>query len=152
ANYFRSKNLHHDIRLFGPIFDSILMEKLRRIEPERRPESLRVGFLGGDFRRADLEANIYPILHSVAKQTPVELIVRKSANAEVWSDPPAPIAFRTISPVYLYADFIERWRRFGINIIVHPKGVSRNMAYKTDSILLTSHYLGAIPIVTNETA
>jgi glycosyltransferase involved in cell wall biosynthesis len=152
ANYYKSKNLHGDVRLFGPIFDRIAMEKLRRIEPERRPNLLRIGFIGGDFRRADLEASVYPALPDVAKEMSVELIVRKSTKPRNWSKPPAPIAFRDVPPVYFYEDFVERWRRSGINILVHPKGTSWNIAYKTDSVLLTSLYLGAVPLVADETA
>ncbi|MGH6883267.1 MAG: hypothetical protein ACREFM_20260 [Hypericibacter sp.] len=55
-------------------------------------------------------------------------------------------------PVYLYDDFAERWRRPGIDILVHSKGASSNIAYKTDSVLLTSLYLGAVPLVTDEIA
>jgi glycosyltransferase involved in cell wall biosynthesis len=152
ADYYTAENLHGDVRPFGPVFDRIAFEKYRRIPQELHSSSLRIGFIGGDFRRADLECNIYPALEAVAKQGAVELFARKSPKPKAWTRPRPPVTFRDVPPIYLYDDFAERWRRPGIDILVHPKGASSNIAYKTDSVLLTSLYLGAVPLVTDEMA
>ena len=152
ADYYTAENLHGDVRLFGPVLDRTALEKYRRIPQGPRSSLLRVGFIGGDFRRADLESNVYPALEAAARQGVIEVFARRSPKPETWTRPRPPVVFHDVPPVYLYDDFAERWRRAGIDILVHPKGASSNIAYKTDSVLLTSLYLGAIPLVTDETA
>jgi glycosyltransferase involved in cell wall biosynthesis len=148
-DYFATNHLHHDIRSFGPTFDRATLEKVRKIPREPHPGLLRIGFIGGDFRLAGLQAKVHPALEQLSRQTRVEFIARASDKR---AKPPSTVEWRRVSRVDSYDTFIQRWRAFGIDALVHPEGQTLNIDYKTNSVLLAALYIGAVPIITDEAA
>jgi glycosyltransferase involved in cell wall biosynthesis len=148
-DYFVANKLHPDIRSFGPTIDRSTLEKLRRIPQESHPGLLRIGFIGGEFRLAGLQAKVHPALEQLSRQNRVEFIARASDER---AQPPSGVEWRKVDRVDSYDTFIQRWRAFGIDALVHPEGKTLNIDYKTNSVLLAALYIGAVPIVTDETA
>jgi hypothetical protein len=151
AEYYRANGLHPNVQLFGPVLDRATLGKMRRIVTEAHPGRLRVGFIGGGFREDDLRGRVYPALRSLSQRTGIELIARESDGLRR-NPPPSPLPWRQIPFALSYDSFLQTWRSLGIDVLVHPRGQTRNIDYKTDSILVTSLYLGAVPIVCDEAA
>lgn len=151
AEYYRANGLHPNVQLFGPVLDRATLGKMRRIVAEAHPGRLRVGFIGGGFREDDLRARVYPALRTLSQRTGIELIARESDGLRR-NPPPSPLPWRQIPFALSYDSFLQTWRSLGIDVLVHPKGQTLNIDYKTDSILVTSLYLGAVPIVCDEAA
>lgn len=149
-DYFVANCLHPDIRRFGPILDHSTLEKVGKIAQEAHPDLLRIGFIGGDFRLASLRVKVHPALEQIARQTKVELIARGTADDR--ARPPSTVGWQKVKRVDSYDTFLQRWRAFGIEALAHPEGETLNIDYKTNSVLLAALYIGAVPIVTDETA
>jgi hypothetical protein len=62
------------------------------------------------------------------------------------------VEWQRINRVDSYDAFIQTWRAFGIDVLVHPEGKTLNIDYKANSVLLAALYIGAVPIVADETA
>lgn len=154
ADYYKANGLHQNLQMFGPILDRATLGKMHRIGRERRQSGLRVGFAGGEFRHHDLQLSVYPALQKLSERMAVELVARETSGAKgtALPAPPPPIAWRPVPFSLSYDDFLQNWRALGIDVLVHPRGTTANIAYKTNSILLTAFYLGAVPIVSDEPA
>jgi glycosyltransferase involved in cell wall biosynthesis len=151
VDYYRANDLHPNVQLFGPILDQATLGKMRRIAAEPHPEQLRVGFIGGKFRESDLRDRVFPALQELSHRIEIEFFARGSEGLRR-DPPPSPLGWRPIPFAMSYDDFLQRWRALGIDILIHPKGQTLNIDYKTHSILLTALYLGAVPIVCDESA
>jgi len=107
-----------------------------------RAGPLRVGVIGGDFRRSGLHDVVMPALNGMRG---VELVVAEPIGTGI------PGALRLpFEPDF--RRFIAGWRAAGPAIIAHPPGRSRNLAAKSAGVLLASLYLGAVPVVADEPA
>jgi hypothetical protein len=62
------------------------------------------------------------------------------------------VSWQEIPGVSSYGAFIQRWRGLGLDAVVHAQGRTSNIDYKTNSILLSSFYIEAVPIVGDEAA
>jgi glycosyltransferase involved in cell wall biosynthesis len=151
AEHYKANNLHPNVQSFGPILDRATLGKMRRIVPQPHPDKLRVGFVGGKFRQKDLQSSVYPALHRVSQHVAVELFAR-SGERSALSAPPPPVSWHKVPFSPSYDNFLQTWRALGIDALVHPRGATLNIDYKTSSILLSALYLGAVPIVSDEAA
>lgn len=104
--------------------------------------SPRIGVVGGDFRRSGLREFVIPALDGMPD---AELILAQPIGSGI---PGATML--TFEPDF--RRFIDVWRVAGPNILAHPPGRTRNVAMKSAGTLLTSLYLGAVPIVADEPA
>jgi len=154
ADYYKANDLHQNVQMFGPILDRATLRKMRRIVMEPHPNSLRVGFVGGEFRQKDLQLSVYPALLELSQHIAVELIARDTRDTKNAGlrPPPLPVTWHPVPFSLSYDSFLQTWRALGIDALVHPKGATLNIGYKTNSILLAALYLGAVPIVCDEPA
>lgn len=102
---------------------------------------LRIGVIGGAFRRDGLLEMVMPAIEELPG---AELVMA------------APIAgklpVRTVPFEADFRRFVLRWRGIRPHIVVHPPGRSNNMAVKGAGTLLACLYIGAVPIVADEPA
>jgi len=148
AEYFESLHVRPPVHEIGPVFDAVKLVKIRRLRGEPGGSALRVGFIGGPFRRRNLEEQIVPALAAVARDAPVTFFSPSPpANA---GGPPFPVTTVAFSPHF--DDFLTTWGALGLGVVVHARGDTANIEYKTGSVLLSALYLGAVPIVAREPA
>jgi hypothetical protein len=148
AEYVRALDPAPAIDEIGPVFDVTKLAKIRRLRADAHGPALRVGFVGGEFRRRDLDERVVPALAAVAAVTPVALFSRlPPANAER-----LPFTLTVIPFTEFFDDFLTAWGSVGLDVLVHPRGETCNIDYKTSSVLLSALYLGAVPIVASERA
>ncbi|HEX3918109.1 MAG TPA: glycosyltransferase [Caulobacteraceae bacterium] len=138
--------LHPAMRAWGPVLDPALA-----VQASRRGEPLTVAIAGGDFRVGGLAGAPVRQLAAIAERQPLRVIA-------------TPAIVRALSPRLSGAEivtqpiersfrqFIRQWRRYGIDILLHPAGATANAAYKCPTAVLTAGYLGALPIVADEPA
>src|SRR5262249_16492251 len=147
AEYFEFFDLGTSIKLLGPTYDFEMREKLGRLEAAPRGSELRVGFTGGDFRAKHLIDAVMPALVNVHRHPPIHLVVRSTVGG--LDDVPFSM---TKMELCSFDEFLVRWRELQLDILIHPKGDHANVDYKTANSLLVAHYLGAVPIICDETA
>ena len=148
AEYFESLHVRPPVHQIGPVFDAVKLVKIRRLRGEPEESALRVGFIGGPFRRRNLEEQIVPALAAVARDAPVTFFSPSPpANA---GGPPFPVTTVAFSPHF--DDFLTTWGPLGLGVVVHARGDTANNEYETGSVLLSALYLGAVPIVAREPA
>jgi glycosyltransferase involved in cell wall biosynthesis len=147
VEWFRRFHLHPTIMQFSASFDAQRFAKMQSV-PRQRSDEIRVGFVGGLFRRRNLDEDVLPALASLHNDSPVAFFSHTPPEG------PQPSSFATtvVARTGSYDAFLMRWRAAGLDLLVHPRGETKNAPYKTDSILLTALYLGAVPIVAAEGA
>ena len=89
-----------------------------------------------------------PALAAVARDIPVAFFGQASpADAERL---PFGVSITEFNP--LFDEFLTTWGPLGLDVVVHARGDTVNLEYKTCSVLLSALYLGAVPIVASEQA
>jgi hypothetical protein len=146
ADYYQFNQIHPSVHVIGPVFDPIRLHKQRRLAPSPSAATLRIGFIGGDFRRHSLHTDVIPALAHLCPTQPLELMSRTAI------DHPDDLPFRVTS-----LPFTDSTDRFlldyrGVDVVVHPRGKIARANYTTSSVLLSSLYLGAVPLVASEPA
>jgi hypothetical protein len=147
ADYFRALAPRADVQTIGPVFDATKLAKMRKLAaaPGR---ALRVGFIGGEFRHRSLEADVLPALAALSTDLAVEVFSRGPLpDADRW-----PFETTAVPFIHSFDGFLTSWRPLGIDVLVHPRGDTVNIDYKTSSVLLSALYLGAVPIVGGDPA
>lgn len=142
ANWFRE-----ECGVPDPIsWPCVVDESLIPTEGSPDCEELRIGMAGGPFRQRALAADVAPALDAIAARRPVALWVRDDVSA--------PTAARVVAVPFdvSFGSFVGRWRTFGIHALVHPRGDTANLRYKTPNALLVALYAGAVPVVEPEPA
>jgi hypothetical protein len=106
--------------------------------------ALRIGVIGGGFRKASLQADVLPATRAIAAKSPIEIYTSDdySEITDLIQIPFEPIFDR----------FIKRWQTLNLHAVAHPYGDSRNIANKSQGSVLVSCYLGAVPVVGDEPA
>ena len=141
AEYFRSLHLRPPVDEIGPVFDAVKLAKIRRLPARPAEPALRVGFIGGSFRRRNLEEQVMPALAAVARDIPVAFF-----------GPSSPADAEGLPFIPFFDEFLTTWGSLGLDVVVHARGETGNLEYKTSSVLLSALYLGAVPIVASEPA
>jgi hypothetical protein len=93
---------------------------------------------------------VLPAIRMVSRHQRVELFVRGEAIAPTSGE--GDVKIINVLDVLPFEEFLARWYEFGIDVLIHPPGITGNAPYKCNTILLTAWYLGAIPIVDDEPA
>jgi hypothetical protein len=106
-----------------------------------RRQTFHIGAFGGAFRREAFSTLVAPAIGQFARRRAVRLY----RTADLAADLAVQQTCVDFEP--RFARFIGLWRDFGLNAVVHPPGVSRNMANKGVGSLLVARYVGAPPIV-----
>jgi cell division protein FtsB len=145
--YFQKLRPALQVMSFGPVFDEAKLDKVRRLPIDAQAQVLHVGFIGGEFRGENLRQEIVPALRSHARHCPLRLFTRLPIDDHDGSFPIATVEFPES-----FDEFLVRWRRLGLHILVHGPGRSPNMRHKASSHLLIALYLGAVPVVCEEEA
>lgn len=134
-------------------FSPILNRELETSVPKAAgaPRALRVAFTGSQERNRPFDLLVAPALISLARSGwDVQVSLRLGA-------PIAGIGLAGVKCDLLrtyedFATFIGLWRSHTPQVLVHPPVESANVPYKTPSIILIAHLLGAVPVVANEPA
>ncbi|MGE0715217.1 MAG: sulfotransferase [Alphaproteobacteria bacterium] len=112
------------------------------------PPFRRIGMMGGSFRSDAFRREVGPAVAALAARCPVTVVAREDVldrapdGAEL-----CPMPFE-----HAFRRFVFLWRRARVDTIVHPRAATANAVFKSPSALLTSLYLGALPIVPREDA
>lgn len=101
----------------------------------------RVGMAGGPFRQGALAADVCPALDAIATMHPVALWTRDDVSVRTNA------RLHTVPYDVSFATFVRRWRAIGLHALVHPRGDTANLRYKTPNALLVALYVGAVPVV-----
>lgn len=109
---------------------------------------LRVGAVGGEFRRRSLEESVIPALAGLRSTPALELFVRE----ELLAGRPTPAGVTLLPFEPSLRQFVRRWQALGLHALVHPTGAAENMGTKSPGTILVAAYLGAVAIVTDEVA
>ena len=116
-----------------------------------RPDKLTIAIAGGDFRVSGLAGPALERLQGIAAAGPLRLIV-----TEAWARPLAEalpgVEIVTLPTERSFRQFVRQWRRFGVDILLHPAGATRNAPYKCPTAVIVAAYLGATPVVASEPA
>jgi len=134
----RVSTYHNQVLYWPCIFDG------HRAQPEVRDAgwATRVAFVGGAFRVDGLRRCVVPALS-----------VLPGPELLATDGPAARISGATGLPFEPHFDrFLAIWRAAEPDILTHPPGRTRNLAYKGPGVLLVASYLGAAPVVATEPA
>jgi hypothetical protein len=135
----RLRSFHSNVLYWPCLVDEALVPP--RAVDQSGP--LRIGVIGGDFRRAGLHDLVIPAI--AATTADIELLLAQPIGSGI------PGA--TLLPFQPdFRRFIAAWRAAGPHILAHPPGRTRNIATKSAGLLLASLYLGAVPVVADEPA
>jgi glycosyltransferase involved in cell wall biosynthesis len=148
AEYYRALPLDVPVEEIRPVFDAATFARRRRVA-DRATHTLRVGFIGGPHRGRNLNEQVIPALATVARDVPLEFFTRALPGTADAGGMPFTI---TAIPHAPFDEFLARWNEIGLDVLVHARADTRNTDYKTDSVLLSALYLGAVPIVAGEPA
>ena len=132
--------------LWPHVFDPSLLPDAETVGP--RPPFRRIGMMGGFFRGEALMRDVMPAVAALASDRPVALAVRQGG---LWRTDPHMALIETPFEAS-FRQFVFRWRALGLDTVIHPRAATRNAVYKSPSALLTSLYLGAVPIVADDPA
>jgi hypothetical protein len=146
----KARQLNDNLLMMGPAID-------RRFLPVPEPmpvggrEPLRIAVPGGQHRDEFFGDVIVPALNSLSADVPIVVTMRADATAGR-QRLHRRIQIETHAPVDSFGEFLHEWRRRPHHLLLHPRGYTKNIDYKTDNALLVAHYLGAVPIVADERA
>lgn len=132
---------HDDRRLWPHVFDASLLPEPAYLPLQ--PPFRRIGVFGGLFRSEAFKSDISPALGELGLTQPVTLISRAGMVDRV------PPFLKLVETNYMnsFRQFVFRWRNLCVDTVIHPPGRTINAPYKSRTALLTSCYLGAIPLV-----
>jgi len=137
---------HPRVALWGPVLDPALAGA-----PPAPAGVLTVAISGGDFRVAGLSGAAVDGLRAIAARQPLRVIATEAAaGALAASLPGAEIVARPMQRSF--RQFVRTWRRFAIDILLHPAGPTANAPYKCPTATIVAGYLGAVPVVADEPA
>lgn len=148
--FFLQHKLHTNVFIYPPSFNQQLLDS-RPVKALNTARPLQVAVVGGEFRAKSLRESVLPALKKLHRSRPLILYLRKNilSDQEIQKLP-----FHVV-PLQIqnhYHQFILALGKYGIDLLIHPAGETKNLPYKTNSILLVALYLGANIIVTNEPA
>jgi hypothetical protein len=142
VDYFAEHQLSDRLTLYppvaGPALDAV---------SDRAGRPLCIAFFGGSHRRDPFLRYVYPAIRRLAGDQDVTLVtagieadlVQETARLEVVRVPYNPS----------YADALRQVAAYGVDILVHPSGVTRNNAFKNPHVLINARALAAAPIFSN---
>jgi hypothetical protein len=135
-------------RLLSPALEGALEVAVRPLDrnDEGAAPKWRAAYFGGPFRHELFQVLIVPALEAVGRQAPIELVVPENVSVTT------KLPIRKAQAHRSFKQFILNWRRLAPNVVVHPPGRSANIDFKTANAILCSYYLGAVPIVFEESA
>jgi hypothetical protein len=148
--FFHDNNLHKAVQLVRPVFDETLYRRCKENHFGPAPlssNSICFAFFGGSFRLKSLQEDVLPAIELFGKGS--KLLMRASPE-EVQTDTAVEIIDMEYTP-YLSA-FLEEWVEYRPLAVVHPRGQTANIDYKSSNAILIACYLGAVPVVCNERA
>jgi SAM-dependent methyltransferase len=132
-----------EVLLCPPVWDAALVPADEDPGQAASDGSLRFGIMGHWVRAGLLEDRILPALRRLAKDRPVELVVRAGlVDAAGAGFPCITLPFEPS-----FRRFLRLWRRRRIDVILHPAAATANAVYKNPNALLVSRYLGAVPVL-----
>lgn len=142
VDYFAEHGLSDRLTLYPPVAGPALDVVSNRTE---RP--LSIAFFGGSHRREPFLRYVYPAVRRLAMDRDVTLVaagieadlVREAGRLRVVSLPYNPS----------YPDALREVAAYGIDILVHPSGETRNNAFKNPHVLINARALGAAPVFSN---
>ncbi len=141
--FYEDEKLHSRLMFFGPVIDPALTAEFSENEADK---CVNIGFFGGGFRFDSFYRTVVPALRFIARENKVTLFVRERFEM---TDIPG-IDVNVIKVTNNFYDFVRQWQRFRINIVLHSHGASANIDFKTSNAALVSYYLGATPILADE--
>jgi glycosyltransferase involved in cell wall biosynthesis len=145
--YARERALNDSVLLLQPVLDSHLRPTVE--QPPRG--SLTIAVPGGPFRNAHFRKVIAPGLNGLPADIALELLVR-DADKRLRRVVEPRIQITSAGFFRSFSEFVRRWRRFGPDVLVHPRGQTLNIDYKSPNAILVAHLLGAVPVVADERA
>jgi hypothetical protein len=141
-DYFKTHRLSDRPTLYppvaGPPLDAV---------PDRSGRPLTIAFFGGSHRREPFLRYVYPAIRRLAMDRDVALVaagiepdlVQETGRLKVVRVPYNPS----------YADALQQVAAHGVDILVHPSGVTRNNVFKNPHVLINARALVAAPIFSN---
>lgn len=129
---------HPDTKLFGPVLDE------SAITACAGGESLRIAITGGSFRKSAAQRDIVPAIVELARHSPGVVLM---APRDFGAAPADGITVQPMPRTPSFPQFLKTWRQGRPTVLLHPRSVTGNEAFKTPNALLVALYLGAIPIV-----
>jgi glycosyltransferase involved in cell wall biosynthesis len=146
ADYLTSLKLHSSIERIDPAFDPGKFAKLKRVPASATEPALRVGFIGDAVHLANLNTEILPALTDLCGDGAIALFSR--LPLELTDGLPFSVSIAPFAPSL--DAFLLAWRAIGPDVLVQPRGDSKDLGDETGSFLLSALYLGAVPIVAGE--
>src|SRR5262249_54976137 len=123
ARAFGACRLHPNIMEMWLVFDVVKFEKNRQVPIEKRSVvDLRLGFVGGDFRRKNLSEKILPALDHICDDTTLELCC--GFELERGNE---RYAVRKVDADLAFDEFLVRWRVLALDVILHHQGDTENI-------------------------
>ncbi|MGU3363111.1 hypothetical protein ACLBWX_22670 [Methylobacterium sp. M6A4_1b] len=149
STYLISNKIHSNVLWFSAVRDS---DRDPQVISKHNGEAINIGCFGGGFRLLEIEKNILPALSNMAKIRPVSFYAREDLEALRDKFESAGINFQTSKTTDSIGLFCRDWLQYNLDIIIHPPGNTKNLAFKTANALLIAYYLGAVPVVADEPA
>jgi hypothetical protein len=153
AEYYRKNKIHDNISVITCAYDNRRLNKYRRIRQRAEigadPTELRFASFGGPFRNKNLRSQVLPALDNLKLN--VKLMLRDDTSVlDGVKLKRLRVQLGHFTP--LFDAFLENWAMAAPHVVLHPKGLTSNIAYKSDNAALVSLYLGAVPILPEEEA
>jgi hypothetical protein len=141
-DYFAEHQLSDRLALYppvaGPALDAV---------SDRTGRPLSVAFFGGSHRRDPFLRFVYPAVRRLAVDQDVTLVVAGIESGLLQEASRLKIVRLPYNPSY--ADALRQVASYGVDILVHPSGVTSNNAFKNPHVLINARALAAVPVFSN---
>jgi hypothetical protein len=141
-DYFKEHRLSDRPTLYppvaGPPLDAV---------PDRSGRPLTIAFFGGSHRREPFLRYVYPAIRRLAMDRDVALVAAGIEPDLVHETGRLKVVRVPYNPSY--ADALQQVAAHGVDILVHPSGVTRNNVFKNPHVLINARALVATPIFSN---
>ena len=138
--------LNPRVEVWRPAIDPILQEP----QPPKG-DKLTLAIAGGDFRLAGLAGPVIGRLREIAAAHDLRIVATEAGAKALAAELPG-VEIIAMPLERSFRQFVRQWRRFGIDVLLHPAGATRNAPYKCPTAVIVAAYLGAQPVVASEPA
>ncbi|MGH6957052.1 MAG: hypothetical protein ACREEW_10370, partial [Caulobacteraceae bacterium] len=143
------KGLHPRVRVWSPVLDPVLAGE--HPAPPSDGGRVTVAVAAEDFRLPGLRGAVLERLRDVAAGPGLRLVLTPAgARALALELPDAEIV--AMPRERSFRQFVRQWRRFGVDILLHPAGATANAPFKCPTSAIVAGYLGAAPVAADEPA
>jgi len=141
-DYFAEHRLSDRLTLYPPVAGCA-----EDAVADRRGRPLTIAFFGGAHRRDPFLRYVDPAIRRLAADHDVTLIAAGIESGLVQEGDRLNVVRVPYNPSY--SDALREVAAYGVDILVHPSGVTKNNAFKNPHVLINARALAAVPIFSN---